>query len=100
MIPQHPMPKYRKKNKIMTSSGRSSNMCLQPIIGNSAQSGISINNSQIRMTEEPDSESQKSVNLESSLSKVIMTHKYSSQTRAEQLCKNNGVFQQRNDSSG
>ena len=52
------------------------------------------------MTEEPDSESQKSINLESSLSKVIMTHKYSSQTRAEQLGKNNGVFQQRNDSSG
>lgn len=29
------------------------------------------------MTEEPDSESQKSINLESSLTKVVMTHKYS-----------------------
>ena len=78
VIPQHPQPKYRKKNKIMTSSGRSSNnMCLQPIIANSGHSGISINNSQLRMTEEPDSESQKSINLESSLTKVVMTHKYS-----------------------
>ena len=55
-LPQHPQPKYRKKTKIMTSSGRSSNLALQPILNSSAGPILS-NQSQIRMTEEPDSES-------------------------------------------